>query len=427
LVLLVLALPAPASAAREQVIAVRGAGAQLAVDEAGRAFLVSPSARRDVRPLPWVRLRAAAPHAGFGRPRTLVRSRRGDHAVDAGVAADGRGVVVLQSVRGGRRRVRVVAFGPAPAVGRPVAVSRGRGSADFAASAVARGGAAVVTWFRHRSNRRWRLEAAIREPGARAFGRPVALSAFARRSCCTAVSVGIGANGAVVAAWSSTSRPGAWVALRGPGRGFRAPERVAVDATAVPRVVVGANGTAAVLYGVQHVPRRPADGPQLRRVASGGPLGAAEPVDPSCRASTAEAAVTPAGRVLVACVDEPAASRSARVRVFEAGPGELLQASGDLGAHVVPRSLAVAADDHGRAVVAWAQRIAGGPQRAVAAMRGGRGAPFGAPVALGRPWTAADPLLGRLVRGGGALVVWRGSRPGGAARRRAAIAVTRLP
>ena len=46
-----------------------------------------------------------------------------------------------------------------------VALSAPGARADFAASAVAPSGAAVVVWFRHRGARRWRLEAATREPG----------------------------------------------------------------------------------------------------------------------------------------------------------------------------------------------------------------------------------------------------------------------
>jgi hypothetical protein len=352
-------------------------------------------------------------------------SRRRERAVDAGVAADGGGVIVVQSVRRRQRRVQVAAFGARGPALRPVTVSRGRGSADFAASAVARGGAAVVVWFRHRAGRRWRLEAAIREPDAAAFGRPRALSGFVRRACCTSVSVAIGERGDVAAVWSSTSRSRAWAALRAPGHGFRRPQRVAEDPSAAPRVVVGAGGTAALLYGVQHVPRRPGDGLQLRRAASGGPFGAAAPVDPSCRASKADAAVTPGGRVLVACVAGPGAG----VRVFEAASGEPPAETGALRADVASESLAVAADDRGRAVVAWAQRVSTGRgrlERAVAATRRARGSPFGAAVALGSAWTAAEPLLARLVPAGGALVAWRGSRFGGAHGRRAALAVTRL-
>jgi hypothetical protein len=430
LLLVAAAVPVPAHAATEQVIGSRGAAADVAVDDAGGAFAVSPTTLGHGGTLPWVRSRAAAPGARFGPARTLMRSRRRDRVVDAGIAGDGGGVIVVQSRRRRQRSVQVAAFAARGPARRPVTLSRGRGSADFAASAVARGGAAVVVWFRHSAGRRWRLEAAIREPRADAFGPPRPLSAFVRRACCTSVSVAIGERGDVAAVWSSTSRPGAWAALRAPGRGFRRPQRVADDPSGIPRVVVGAGGTAALLYGHQHVPRRPGDGLQLRRAPSGAPFGAPEPVDASCRASRPDAAVTPSGRVLVACVADAGGDGSAGVRVFEAVPGEPPAATAALAADVASDGLAVAADDQGRAVVAWAQRVSAarrGLERAVAATRRARGSPFGAAVALGRPWTAAEPLLARLVPGGGALVAWKGARFGAGRGRRVALAVTRLP
>ena len=110
------------------------------------------------------------PGAAFGASRALMRSSAADRAVDAGVAADGSGLIVVQSARGARRGVRAVAFGPRGRLGRPQALSAPGARADFAASAVAPSGAAVVVWFRHRGAR-WRLEAATREPGARAVRR----------------------------------------------------------------------------------------------------------------------------------------------------------------------------------------------------------------------------------------------------------------
>jgi hypothetical protein len=195
-------------------------------------------------------------------------------------------------------------------------------------------------------------------------------------------------------------------------------------------VVVGAGGTAALLYSIQHVPRRATDGLQLHRAAGGGGFGAAEQVHRGCEASAGEAAVTPAGHVLVACVDDGDGRRDARVYVSEARPGEPLVAVGELGASVAPESLAVAADDDGRAIVAWPQRVAttrGYRERAVAAMRPSRNAPFDAAIALGSPSTEAEPGLARLVPRGGALVVWKAARLGRRTDRRVALTVTRLP
>ena len=325
------AAPQTAHAAREQVIAAAAVEADVAVDDAGRAFVVSPSIRRDGGSLLPVRVRSAPPGAVFGPARLLMRSSRPDRALSAGVAADGRGVIVVQSLRRASRRVRVVTFTQQGRVGRPVTVSPRGGRADFAASAVARSGAAVVVWFRHRIDRRWRLEAAVRAPGRTAFGAPQRVSAFIQRACCTTVSVGIGDHGDAVAAWTSTSRPGVWAAARSPGRRFRRPQRLAEGTSDVPRVVVGAGGTAALIHAIQHVPRRVDDGLQLYRAVSGGAFGAAEQVDPACGASSAEVVATPAGRVLVACVDRGDDPRGARVRITEADPGEPLSATGELG------------------------------------------------------------------------------------------------
>ena len=195
--------------------------------------------------------------------------------MDAGVAADGSGVIVVQA----RRSVRAVAFGPGGALGRPAALSAPGARADFAASAVASSGAAVVVWFRHRSAGRWRLEAATRAPGARRFGAPEPLSAFVRRPCCTSVSVAIGERGDAVATWSSTARPAVWAALRRPGQRFGRPQRLAADASDAPRAVVGADGAAAVIYSTQHVPLRASDGLQLHRASPRGAFGAAEHVN----------------------------------------------------------------------------------------------------------------------------------------------------
>jgi hypothetical protein len=429
--LLIIAVPAPARAATEQVIAARDAAASVAVDDRGRAFVVTPSAPRKLRALSTVRARSAAPGALFGPARTLMRSSRAERAVAAGVAADGSGVIVVQAQRRSVRRVRVVAFDPRrPGGGRPVTVSVGRGSADFAAAAVAASGAAVVAWFRHRGDRRWRLEVAVRAPGRRAFGAPQPLTAHVRRACCTSVAVAVGDRGDAVATWSSTARPAVWASLRRPGRRFRRPQRLARRSSGAPRVVVGAGGTAALTYGLERVPRRAGDGVQLHRAVSGGVFGAAEQVGAGCAAASGEAAVTPAGHVLLACVDRGGGPAGARVRVFEAAPGQPLVAGGELGTRVTPERLAVAADDAGRAVVAWPQLVTAGPpfrEQAVAAMRHAHGAPFAGAGGLGRPWSAAEPGLARLAPGGGALVVWRALRHGPRVTRRAALVVTRLP
>jgi hypothetical protein len=431
-----LALVAAAPAGAAQVIAPRDVTAALAVGRDGRAFVVSPSARPDTGTLGTVRRRSASPGRAFGRSRALWHSSATDRAVDAGVAADGSGAIVVQRVRGQPRSVRVVAFGPRGSLGRSVALSAPGARADFAASAVAPSGAAVVVWFRHRGAR-WRLEAAARDGARAAFGPPQPLSPFVRRPCCTSVSVAIGARGDAVATWSATARPAVWAALRAAGERFRPARRLARDASDTPRAFVGDGGAAAVVYSTQHVPLRAADGLQLRRASSSGAFGPPEHVNPGGGTTIADAAVTAAGGVFIAWHDQV---HGAHVHLSEAAPGQPPRAIGELGEDVATKRLAVAAADDGRAVVAWSQRAtparmarsqrarAAAPYReqAFSALRPAAGAPFAAPVALGAPWPAAEPGLARLVPNGGALVTWKADRPGPASDRRSALLVTRL-
>lgn len=416
--------PRDARAAAPELIATRDVGVGVAVSERGSAFVVSGGTRPGSRRLSSVRARFARPGARFGPARTLMRSTRTDRAMDAGVAADGSGVIAVQTVDRARR-VRVITFNRRGHVGRAVAISRGRAS-DFAALHVARSGAAVVVWFRHRPDGRWRLEASMRGPAASAFGPARPVSAFVRRPCCTRVSAAIGERGHAAVAWTSTSRPAVWAALASSGRAFRAPQTLATDAADEPRAVVGAGGTAAVIYSVQHVPLGARDGLQLHLAAPGGAFGAAEHVNPGGGVTIGDVTVTRAGRVLVAWIDAP----GGQVRLSEAGAGEPLVAAGALGRNVTGHRLAVASDDDGRAVVAWPERLStrsAHRERAVAALRPVAGAPFGPALALGHPWRAAEPQIARLIPHGGALVVWRGSRFGAPAGRRVALAVTRLP
>jgi hypothetical protein len=408
-------------------VSARAGAEQLAVDGSGRAFLVGPTRSDRSATFSSVRLRSAAPGGGFGRWRTVARARRGDRFVDAGVAADGGGLILAQRNRGARRSIRAVAFTASGRTARSVAVSALAGDADFAASAVASTGAAVVVWFRHREDGRWRLEASIRDAGAHGFRRADPLSAFVRRACCTSVSAAIGEGGHAVVTWSSTSRPAVWAALRTPGRGFGRAQRLTRAASDTPKAVVGAGGTAAVIYSTQHVPLRPADGLQLQRTVGADRFGAAEHVNPGGGVTIGEAAVTAAGAITVAWLDQV---HGARVHVSQgAGTGPLTPVA-ELGTNVSSHGLAVATDDGGRAVVAWSERASTtGPYReqAKAATSQASGAPFGPPTALGHSWRAAQPQLARLVPGGGALVLWKGSRYDGPTARRTALAVTRLP
>jgi hypothetical protein len=425
MVVLVVAPPTDARAATADFVAAGNVGADVAVNDDGRAFLVSGAPPRGARRLASVRSRSARPGARFGPARSLMRSRRTDRALDAGVASDGSGVIAVQTVDRARRRVRAVRFDRRGRVSGAIAVSRGD-AADFAALDVARSRAAVLVWFRHRRDGRWRLEAAVRAPAAVAFGPAQPVSAFVRRPCCTQVSAAIGERGDAAVTWSSTARPAVWAALARRGHAFRAPQTLARAAADAPRAVVGAGGAAVVTYSVDHVPRGAGDGLTLHRADSAGRFGAAEHINPGGGVTTGAATVTRAGRVTVAWIDTAAS----RVRVSEAGPGEPLVDAGALGANVTGDGLAVATDDDGRAVVAWSELVATLPahrERTVGALRPRTGVPFGPAVALGRPWRAAEPELARLAPHGRALVVWKGSRFGARAGRRDALAVTRLP
>jgi hypothetical protein len=422
-----LASVANAATRSQQFTAAGGFGADLAVGDDGRAFLVTLGVQRDRGRSVSVRVRSAAAGAGFGAALRLGRFGALRRDVRAGIAGDGSGVIAVRAVRRTHRRVEVLRFDARGRVGRAVTVSRGN-AADLAALAVAPSGAAVVVWFRHGHGRRWRLEAATRDSGRAAFGQATPVSGFVRRPCCTSVSAAIGDGGDAVVTWTSTSRPAVWAALRspGPGRSFRRPQMLSGEASDAPRAAVGAGGAAAVLYSVQHVPARPGDGLQLHRAVRGGAFGPPEQVNPGGGVTIGDATVTPGGRVLVAWIDRPRAT----VHVSEAAPGGPLVDAGALGTNAASERVAVAAGDDGAAAVAWTQLVSTEPalrERAVAALRPGRGAPFGRAVALGRPWRAAQPEAARLLPHGGALVVWRGDRFTGPARRRTALAVTRLP
>ena len=201
---------------------------------------------------------------------------------------------------------------------------------------------------------------------------------------------------------------------------------LARDASDAPKAIVGDGGAVALTYSTQHVPLRAADGLQLRRASGAGAFGPAEHVNPGGGVTIADAAVTPAGTVLLAWRDQV---HEARVHLSEAAPGQPLAAVGELGADVSAKPVAVAADDDGRAVVAWSQRVSARREQAFAALRPAPGAatPFATPVALGTAWPAAEAGPARLLPGGGALVAWNGARFGRPAQRRSALLVTRLP
>lgn len=402
------------------LVASAGAGADpIAVDGSGRAFVVSPSAVDRSVGAASVRVRSAPPGGRFGPWRTVVRAGRDERVMDAAVTTTGSGIAFLQSRALPERSVVAVRFG-AP---RRIAVSPPGGDADFAASAVAGSGAAVVVWFRHREDGRWRLEASVRDARAAAFGRGEPLTGFVRRACCTNVTAAIGERGDAVVTWSSTARPSVWAALRRPGAGFRRAQRLAAVAADTPKAVVGAGGTAAVIYSTQHVPLRSDDGLQLHRAQTGSRFARAEHVNPGGEVTIGSVAIAPKGDVTVAWLDRVS---GAHVHVSRAQANGPLSPAAELGTNVSARGLAVDTDDAGRTVIAWSER-AGRSERATASISPVTGAPFEPPTALGRPWRAAEPRLARLIPTGGALVLWKGDRYRGPTARRTTLALTRLP
>ena len=383
-----------------------------AVDQTGRTFEVAQTPSS-------VELRVAEPGESFGPWRTLLRTRPAQRPVRAAVAADGRGVIAYQSGVSRRRRVRVTGFDARGRVSRPRVVSRGRRS-DLAALAVARGGAAVVVWFRHRPDGRWRLEAAVRDPGAAGFGPPRAVSPVQRVPCCTAVAAAIGDRGDAVLTWRSTLRPAVWAALRAAGERFRPPQRLAPESSDVPRAAIGANGAAAVIYSSQHVPLRPGDGLRLHRASSGGAFGAAEIVNPGGGVTLGNVTVTRAGRTAVAWI-EPTTRGFVCPRPDQgcrSPPAPCWERTSPRGRRWWPPMTTGAPwspGPHARRPDGPSTN-ASWPLRALTST-----AAFGSPVALGAPWPVAAPRAVRLTPGGGALVLWTGT-----GRRRSAHTLTRL-
>ena len=228
--------------------------------------------------------------------------------------------------------------------------------------------------------------------------------------------------------WTSTSRAAVWAAMRDPGLGFRGPQMLTVNAGSMRPVRRWAPGG----------PRRSSTASSTCRPARATASSCIEPsgavhsvrpeeVDPGNGVTIGEATGTPGGRVLVG-LDRPSASEPCTCS--EAAPGGPLVDAGELGANVASARVAVAADDDGRAAVAWSELVSTEPmprERTVAALRPGGGAPFGRAVALGRSWRAPSPVTARLLPDGVAMVVWTGDRFTGPARRRTALAVTRLP
>ncbi|MFN8202202.1 MAG: hypothetical protein U0S48_06530 [Solirubrobacteraceae bacterium] len=150
----------------------------------------------------------------------------------------------------------------APAGGPPV-VLEGTDNAGEVAVAQAGSGAAVLAWFEHRpsgtTTQRRRVVAAVRPPGAAAFGAPVPVADWTTvtASDFDPPATGIDADGNVVVAWTDAhglaSTP--WLATAAPGESFTAPQPLPGDGA--PALAVADNGRALVATG---------SGPPLERL-----------------------------------------------------------------------------------------------------------------------------------------------------------------
>ena len=203
-------------------------------DAARRAPAHGPAGRS-------LRLLARADALERRRPRRRRGRRRRRQRRDRG-----------QRARGARRSVRAVAFGPGGRLGRALALSAPGARADFAASAVAPSGAAIVVWFRHGAPAgAWRPRRVGRD--ARASARPGALGLRAPPVLHERVRFDRGARRRR-RDMDVDRAPRGMGGLRAAGQRFHAPRLLARDASDAPRVVVGDGGAVALTYSTQHVP-----------------------------------------------------------------------------------------------------------------------------------------------------------------------------
>ena len=401
---------------RRAAPAPRGAGHRAARRRAprwrsvatGRAFVVSPSARR--RHEDALRRCGGAPR----RPGAAFGPSAGAHALEPRLTAPSTPASPPTAAassscrarddaraRGRVRRARAASAGRSR--------SRRRGArADFAASAVAPSGAAVVVWFRHRGAGAGAWRPRPRAPGRRAFG--AAAAALGLRAAAVLherVRRDRRARRRRRDVELDRARPPYGRRCAAPAARFRRRSAWPRDASDAPRAVVGAGGAAALVYSTQHVPLRASDGLQLHRAARRGRAsGAAEHVNPGGGVTIAEAARHPR-RPRAA---SPGATRcTARASTSpRPGQGEPLAGTAELGSRrerEAHRAGGRRRRTRGRRLVAAGLTAPPCRERAVAALRAAHGRALRPPaVALGRPWRS---------RGARA---WRGSCRAGRAR-----------
>jgi hypothetical protein len=254
----------------------------------------------------------------------------------AGLTVTGDGVAL-----GARRDgpLRATAFQAAGATDAPEVLAAKHSGYDLA---VAGSGAAVAAWADGN-----RVLAAIREPGARRFGTPVPVGPA--RGADVSVDLGITDAGEVVLLWQVNEYPSdTFVTIRPAGGTFGAPQ--ALGETSGAAFAVGPDGTAIVadttdteLRVATRAPGAPAFGPLTTVDTAAGSY------------NMAAAAAGGGGRVGAIWTVAASERAKTRLRVMLGTAGGAVKRVGTLG-RGVGLETALAVDDRGRAVVAWAQQ-----------------------------------------------------------------------
>ena len=266
-------------------------GAQVAAGADGSLQLVAEQhlgADDRVLPAPLLTARSAPPGGALGPPRVLGAA--GYAGVAAGVDATGRATALLTRAE----RLAVVADGAAPAW-----VSRAGRRTRWARLAVAPTGAAVAAWL-ERSRRRWRIVAAVREPGAPAFAAPETVSGPVAAD--TRITAAVGGRGDALLAWTRAaySYLPAAAALRRPGGRFSAPVPIEPKVGQL-RLAVAGDGSA--MIALSRMRPRDVRGRTDVRVFTLRPnarkVGRAQTIP--CGQGVDAAAVATSARVLVVC------------------------------------------------------------------------------------------------------------------------------
>src|SRR3954454_19652217 len=282
----------------------------------------------------------AEPSRGFTDP--LLVLRQPPFVSGVAFAADGGGVA-LQTARGRDQPTSVVAFDAAGVAQPPAALGV---TGDWATTAVAPDGAAVVAWAAE-GPKGYEIDAAFRDPGSAAFGAPVRAGYTTTGD--TLVHAGIGDDGEAVVIWQGNNFPSA-VAGAGRRRGQRFPpprfvSRSATDA----RLAVGPGGQAVIA----------ASAGRRLEVAVKAPGAATLPAMRTLDRAISGFAldVTAAGprQVGIACLAAPDRRGRVRVRVYAGAGGP--RRIGTVATSAGGEDVRMAVSPAGSAVVAWQEEL----------------------------------------------------------------------